>query len=126
MSAYSESSADKKRDDVPLGPHYAENQAEELPRPASDTTMRQTARLWISVMFLKPISSIAFIVLSDSFKSVNAWGSDPAVIGSDRLSPLGRSDSLRLAGASSVASFSSSSSWSTSSSASSSASSLVS
>ena len=48
MSAYSESSADKKRDDVPLGPHYAENQAEELPRPASDTTMRQTARLWIS------------------------------------------------------------------------------
>ncbi|KAH9933868.1 uncharacterized protein B0H18DRAFT_1082947 [Fomitopsis serialis] len=48
MSAHSSEADSKKRDDVPPGPHYAENRAEELPRPASDNMMRQTARLWVS------------------------------------------------------------------------------
>lgn len=48
MTAYSDSPADKQRDNVSVGPQYAGNIAEELPRPASDTTMHQTARLWVS------------------------------------------------------------------------------
>lgn len=48
MSAYSDSSADKKRNEVPVSSHYAENRPQELPRPASDTTMRPNSRLWIA------------------------------------------------------------------------------